>query len=198
MESSPRGDVDDRDHTVIGHARRPDHTERPDDLAVHFIRRRPRRSFPRSARDSNSPPMKICTPCAWLDTSSNCRRLVFWSNTIEELAQPRHVGRKVRHFQQVCARRKSGALSPGSVSSVLAATAACISVVMSPRNWSISSRSRRPYFVEGQTREVCVDIVRRLGELRRRIIALRRHDAVLDIAFRRHDDEQDALVGQAQ
>src|SRR5690348_7848617 len=34
-----RSDVDDGNHAVVGHARRADHAERADDLAVHFVRR---------------------------------------------------------------------------------------------------------------------------------------------------------------
>ena len=87
-------------------------------------------------------------------------------------------------------------MSSVSGTSVLAVTAACISAVMSPRNWSISSRRRRR-LVERQAGEMRVDVVGRLGQLRRRVIARRREHPVLHVALGRDDDQQDALVRQA-
>src|SRR6185437_7645836 len=88
-----RGDVDDRDHTAVGHARRPDDTERADDRPIDLVRRRHDahlldRDEIRFATDEYLYALRMTR---YIQQLQKARLLVEY---VEKLAQPRHVGRK--------------------------------------------------------------------------------------------------------
>ena len=62
----------------------------------------------------------------------------------------------------------------------------------------IATPEAAAYLVEGQAGEMLVQVVGRLRQLGRRIVDVGQQQAVLDVAARIDDDEQDALFRQAQ
>ncbi|MNN42022.1 hypothetical protein D3C81_1561740 [compost metagenome] len=87
-----------------------------------------------------SPPMKICTPCAWLETSSNCSRLVLCSKT----SNSRRSLSMLDDRSSTSSSLRSPEMNTWSSSSAMAllpaSTAACISADMSRRRSCNSTR----------------------------------------------------------
>ena len=121
-----------------------------------------------SGTNCDSPPMKICTPVALLDTSSNCKSPVFCSNRSNSLRERNHVGGKVGH-------RSSRLRSPEITTSsafVRHGIAAGLNgrlqqarhVVAQPAQLALQPL---PHIIEGETGVMLIEVIGRLHQLRR-------------------------------
>ena len=100
VADQPRRDVDDLDHAVVGHARRADHAQRADDLAVDLVRRRHDRQLLERhdlalAADVDAHALGAA---GHLEQAHQLRLLL---EQVEQLAQAAHVAGEVLHRQQV-------------------------------------------------------------------------------------------------
>ena len=89
-----------------------------------------------------SPPMKICTPVALLETSSNCIRLVFCSNMSNSLRSELMLDDRSLTDNKLRSPEMTTSSLLSVMASLPASTAACIRRVMSSRSWRSSACSR--------------------------------------------------------
>ena len=86
--------------------------------------------------------MKICTPVALLEKSSNCIRLVFCSNMSNSLRSDVMLDDRSLTDSRLRSPEMTTSSLFSVIASVPASTAACISAVMSSRNWRNSACRR--------------------------------------------------------
>jgi len=195
-----RGDVDDRDHALVGHARRTDHADGADDLAVGAVDLVGRGDHAAlvERRDAGFAADEDLHAVGARRQVEQLHQAGALLEQVEQLAQPCHVGRQILAVEQVPLTRddvlrrgvgRGGGAGVGGGAHQLGHVAA-----------QLLQLGLQPLadLHEVEAGEVLRQIVGGLDQFARRVGALRQQQAVLHLAFGGDDDQQDAGFGQRQ
>src|SRR5919198_1469951 len=192
-----RGDVDDRDDAVVGHARRPDDADRADHFAVDLVGRRDHAHVVRGAETRFAADEDLHALAAQRHIE-NLQERGLPLEELEELAQPSHVLRQVLEAEQIALARDDvlfAAFGHGAVARVDRGGEEPDHVLAQLAKLSLQPSAD---VLEALAGVMLVDVVRRLDELRGAEVALGEEDTVLHVAVRRDDDEQHALLRELE
>ena len=190
------GDVDDRHHALVGHARRADHADGADDFAVHLVGRGHHadvvgRGHAGLAADEDLHALAAQRKVEDLDQ----RGLAL--EQLEQLLQAPHVLRQVLHREQVALAGDHVLLAAlGERAAGVERRAHQLGDVLA----HLAQLVLQPgaHFLEALAGVVLVDEVRRLDQLGRAVFDLGEQDPVLHVAIGRDHDQQDALLRQLE
>src|SRR5207249_320 len=119
------GDVDDRDHALVGHARRADDAHRADDAAVDFVGRGHDRAFV-EGDELRLPADEDLHAVGMLAALEELEELGLLLEEVEETAQARHVGGELVDFEEVASTRDDHAVGGAQRRGATTTPAKCV------------------------------------------------------------------------